>query len=41
MASSLTIDGAPVVISTSNGNWGFTSGFGIERAFSQKLVGAS
>ena len=31
---SLTMDGAPVAISTSNGNWGFTGGVGIEWAFS-------
>jgi len=30
---SLTIDGAPVAISTSNGNWGFTGGVGVEWAF--------
>jgi outer membrane immunogenic protein len=31
---SLTIDGTPVAISTTNGNWGFTGGVGIEWAFS-------
>jgi outer membrane immunogenic protein len=31
---SLTIDGAPVAISASNGSWGFTGGVGIEWAFS-------
>jgi biopolymer transport protein ExbB len=31
---SLTMDGAPVAISTSNGNWGFAGGVGIEWAFS-------
>ena len=30
---SLTIDGAPVAISASNGNWGFTGGVGVEWAF--------
>ena len=29
----LTIDGAPVAISSSNGNWGFTGGVGVEWAF--------
>jgi outer membrane immunogenic protein len=29
----LTIDGAPIAISSSNGNWGFTGGVGIEWAF--------
>jgi outer membrane immunogenic protein len=29
----LTIDGAPVAISTSNSNWGFAGGFGVEWAF--------
>jgi outer membrane immunogenic protein len=31
---SLIVDGAPVAISTTNGNWGFTGGAGIEWAFS-------
>jgi outer membrane immunogenic protein len=31
---SLAIDGSPVAISASNGNWGFTGGVGIEWAFS-------
>ena len=37
---SLTIDGALLCTSSSNGNWGFTGGVGIEWAFCGKLVGA-